>query len=57
MTPYINDLENIVNLKAISEAGIKVGIDPLGGSGIHFWPVIAKKYDPHFTVVNDNVDP
>ncbi|MBH0056104.1 alpha-D-glucose phosphate-specific phosphoglucomutase [Pseudoalteromonas sp. SWXJZ94C] len=57
MTPYINDLENIVNLKAISEAGIKVGIDPLGGSGIHFWPVIAKKYDLNLTVVNDNVDP
>ncbi|MFP3350359.1 phosphoglucomutase (alpha-D-glucose-1,6-bisphosphate-dependent) [Pseudoalteromonas sp. SIMBA_153] len=57
MTPYINDLENIVNLKAISDAGIKIGIDPLGGSGINFWPVIAKKYNLDLTVVNDSVDP
>ncbi|WP_235591507.1 phosphoglucomutase, partial [Pseudoalteromonas sp. H71] len=57
MTPYINDLENIVNLKAISDAGIKVGIDPLGGSGINFWPVIAQKYNLDLTVVNDSVDP
>jgi phosphoglucomutase len=57
MTPYIDDLANIVNLKAISDAGIKIGIDPLGGSGIHFWPVIAKKYNLDLTVVNDVVDP
>lgn len=56
MTPYINDLENIVNLKAISDAGIKVGIDPLGGSGINFWPVIAQKYNLDLTVVNNTVD-
>ena len=57
MTPYINDLENIVNLKAISDAGVKIGIDPLGGSGINFWPVIAQKYNLDLTVVNDSVDP
>ncbi|ATC82218.1 MULTISPECIES: phosphoglucomutase (alpha-D-glucose-1,6-bisphosphate-dependent) [Pseudoalteromonas] len=57
MTPYINDLENIVNLKAVSDAGIKVGIDPLGGSGINFWPLIAQKYNLDLTVVNDSVDP
>ncbi|WP_338362767.1 phosphoglucomutase (alpha-D-glucose-1,6-bisphosphate-dependent) [uncultured Pseudoalteromonas sp.] len=57
MTPYINDLENIVNLEAISKAGIKVGVDPLGGSGINFWPVIAQKYNIDLSVVNDAVDP
>ncbi|MBQ4857399.1 phosphoglucomutase (alpha-D-glucose-1,6-bisphosphate-dependent) [Pseudoalteromonas sp. MMG007] len=57
MTPYINDLENIVNLEAVSKAGIKVGIDPLGGSGINFWPIIAQKYNLDLTVVNDSVDP
>lgn len=57
MTPYVDDLENIVNLKAISEAGVKIGIDPLGGSGINFWPLIAKKYAINLTVVNDSVDP
>lgn len=57
MTPYINDLSNVVNLQAISDAKIRVGIDPLGGSGINFWPVIAKKYNLDLTVVNDQVDP
>ncbi|MEL0639489.1 phosphoglucomutase (alpha-D-glucose-1,6-bisphosphate-dependent) [Pseudoalteromonas aliena] len=57
MTPYIDDLENIVNLKAISDAGIKIGIDPLGGSGINFWPVIAHKYNLDLTIVNDSIDP
>ncbi|WP_278369587.1 phosphoglucomutase (alpha-D-glucose-1,6-bisphosphate-dependent) [Pseudoalteromonas lipolytica] len=57
ITPYVNDLENIINLKAISDAKIKIGIDPLGGSGINFWPVIAKKYNLDLTVVNKSVDP
>ncbi|MEZ7278609.1 phosphoglucomutase (alpha-D-glucose-1,6-bisphosphate-dependent) [Pseudoalteromonas sp. 68 DY56-GL68] len=57
INPYVDDLENIINLKAISEANIKVGIDPLGGSGINFWPVIAEKYNLDLTVVNKDVDP
>ena len=57
ITPYVDDLVNIVNLKAISDAKIKIGVDPLGGSGINFWPVIAEKYNLDLTVVNKSVDP
>ena len=57
ITPYVDDLVNIVNLKAISDAKIKIGVDPLGGSGINFWPVIAEKYNLDLTVVNECVDP
>lgn len=57
ITPYVDDLENVINLKAIAESGISIGVDPLGGSGIHFWPVIMKKYGLNLTVVNDIVDP
>ncbi|MBQ4832332.1 phosphoglucomutase (alpha-D-glucose-1,6-bisphosphate-dependent) [Pseudoalteromonas sp. MMG010] len=57
MTPYIDDLKNIVNLEAIANAKLKIGIDPLGGSGINFWPVIAKTYNLDLTVVNNVVDP
>ena len=57
ITPYVDDLANIVNLKAISDAKIKIGVDPLGGSGINFWPVIAEKYNLDLTVVNKSVDP
>lgn len=57
ITPYVDDLVNIVNLKAISDAKIKIAVDPLGGSGINFWPVIAEKYNLDLTVVNESVDP
>ena len=57
ITPYVDDLVNIVNLKAISDAKIKIGVDPLGGAGINFWPVIAEKYNLDLTVVNESVDP
>lgn len=57
MTPYIDDLENIINFKAISDAGISIGVDPLGGSGLDFWPIIAEKYNLKLEVVNKVIDP
>ncbi|MEO2265840.1 phosphoglucomutase (alpha-D-glucose-1,6-bisphosphate-dependent) [Pseudoalteromonas sp. YIC-656] len=56
-TPYVIDLVNVVDMYAIAKSGISLGIDPLGGSGINFWPVIAKEYGLNLTVVNDEVDP
>ncbi|MFY8275065.1 phosphoglucomutase (alpha-D-glucose-1,6-bisphosphate-dependent) [Pseudoalteromonas sp. SSDWG2] len=56
-TPYINDLENVVDMQAIAQSGLSLGIDPLGGSGINFWPQIAQHYGLNLTVVNDIVDP
>jgi len=57
VAPYVDDLENIVNLRAVSEAGVKIGADPLGGSGIAFWEPIAARYGLDITVVNPVVDP
>jgi phosphoglucomutase len=57
ITPYVEDLTNIIDLQAIAKAGVSIGVDPLGGSGINFWPVIAKMYDLNLTVVNNEVDP
>ncbi|MDQ7831528.1 MAG: phosphoglucomutase (alpha-D-glucose-1,6-bisphosphate-dependent) [Desulfovibrionaceae bacterium] len=57
VAPYVDDLENIVNLRAVSEAGVKIGVDPLGGSGIAFWEPIAARYGLDITVVNPVVDP
>jgi len=57
ITPYVEDLANIIDFDSIAKSSIKIGIDPLGGSGINFWPVIAKHYDLDITVVNDIVDP
>ncbi|PKH06327.1 phosphoglucomutase (alpha-D-glucose-1,6-bisphosphate-dependent) [Moritella sp. Urea-trap-13] len=57
VAPYVADLENVLNLKAIADAGIKIGVDTLGGSGFAYWDVIAAKYNLDITVVNDRVDP
>ena len=55
--PYVDDLKHVLNFDAIKAAGIKIGVDPMGGSGIAFWPAIAKTYGIDIQVVNDRVDP
>lgn len=55
--PYVDDLKNVLDLEAIAKAGIKIGVDTLGGSGVAYWPVIAKTYGLDIEVVNDRVDP
>jgi len=55
--PYVGDLENIVDLGAIARAGLKIGVDPMGGAGVAFWDPIAAVYDLELEVVNRVVDP
>jgi len=55
--PYVEDLKNVVNMEAIMEAGIKIGVDPLGGAGIDYWDPIAETYHLDLEVVNKEVDP
>lgn len=54
---YVDDLEHVIDMAAIAKAGIKIGVDPLGGSGIAYWPRIAERYGLNITVVNEKVDP
>ena len=55
-TSYINDLDQVINMKAIAQANLKLGTDPLGGSGIHYWDRIAEQYSLNIEVVNKSVD-
>ena len=55
--PYVDDLVNIIDVEAIKKAGIKIGIDPLGGSGVYYWDLIAQTYGLDIEVVNYKVDP
>ncbi|MCK9296228.1 MAG: phosphoglucomutase (alpha-D-glucose-1,6-bisphosphate-dependent) [Desulfobulbaceae bacterium] len=55
--PYVDDLKEVIDMEAIRKAGIRIGVDPLGGSGIAFWPVIAERYGLNIEVVNNRVDP
>ncbi|WED22529.1 phosphoglucomutase (alpha-D-glucose-1,6-bisphosphate-dependent) [Vibrio sp. JC009] len=55
--PYVDDLVNVIDMEAIQKAGLKIGVDPLGGSGIEYWRTIAKTYDLDLTLVSEAVDP
>ena len=57
ITPYVDDLENVVDMKAIADAGLKIGVDPLGGSGLHFWEPIAERYGLNLELVSRKIDP
>ena len=54
---YVTDLANVVDMDAIRGAKLHMGVDPLGGAGVHYWGPIAERYALNLTVVNDAVDP
>jgi phosphoglucomutase len=55
--PYVEDLDNIIDMEAIAETRLKIGVDPLGGSAINFWDPIAERYRLSLELVNRSVDP
>jgi phosphoglucomutase len=57
LSAYVEDLDSIVDLAAIHDSNIKLGVDPLGGAGIDYWPRIAERYGLDLTIVNKAVDP
>ena len=57
LEPYIADLKNVVDLKAVSAAHIRIGVDPMGGAAVYYWDRIAEKYHLNLEVVNCAVDP
>jgi phosphoglucomutase len=57
LNAYINDLVNVIDMNSIRDAKISMGVDPLGGAGVHYWKPIAERYKLNLTVVNDAVDP
>jgi phosphoglucomutase len=54
---YVGDLENVIDMAAIRDAKIALGVDPLGGAGVDYWPLIGEQYGLNLTVVNKSVDP
>ncbi len=57
LSQYVGDLNSVVDMKAVRDAKIKLGVDPLGGAGIDYWPRIAEQYGLDLTIVNKSVDP
>ncbi|QOR71203.1 alpha-D-glucose phosphate-specific phosphoglucomutase [Ruania alkalisoli] len=54
---YVDDLEAVLDLDAIREAGVRIGADPLGGAAVEYWAAIAERHNLDLTVVNPHVDP
>ena len=57
LNAYITDLANVLDMDAIRGAKISLGVDPLGGAGVHYWEPIAERYGLNLTVVSEAVDP
>jgi len=57
LSAYVGDLKNVVDMDAVRDAKLKLGVDPLGGAGIDYWPRIAEQYALDLTIVNQSVDP
>ena len=57
LNAYVGDLEQVIDMEVIRGANIHMGVDPLGGAGVHYWGPIAERYGLNLTVVNEVVDP
>lgn len=57
LTAYVGDLGNVIDMDVIRGALVRMGVDPLGGAGVHYWAAIAERYHLDLTVVSEIVDP
>ena len=57
VTAYVEDLANVIDLEAIRSAGVKIGVDPLGGAAVGYWQPVVERYGIDITVVNPKIDP
>lgn len=57
LSAYVSDLGNVIDMNVIRDAKVRIGVDPLGGAGVHFWGAIGERYGLNLEVVNSLVDP
>jgi len=57
LNAYVGDLGNVIDMDVIHNSKISIGVDPLGGAGVHYWAPIADRYGLNLSVVNEEVDP
>ena len=57
VVPYVRDLQSVIDMDAIRDASLKLGVDPLGGAAVHYWEPINRIYGLNIEIVNPRVDP
>ena len=57
MHPYIDELDQVIDMPLLQASQLRIGVDPLGGAGVHYWPTIAERFDLNLYIVNLRVDP
>ena len=57
VAPYVEDIANVVDLEIIRSAGLKIGVDPLGGAAAAYWQPLAERYGLDISIVNPKIDP
>jgi phosphoglucomutase len=57
VTPYVDALRHVVDLEAVRDAGLRIGVDPMGGAAVNYWAPIAERFGVNIDVVNPSVDP
>jgi phosphoglucomutase len=57
LNSYVDELGKVIDFDVIRASGLKAGVDPLGGAGLHYWPAIAERYRLNLKVLNTEVDP
>src|SRR6266478_3300921 len=57
VTSYVEDLANVIDLEAVRSAGVKIGVDPLGGASAAYWQPVVERYGVDITIVNPKIDP
>ncbi|MFP3014612.1 MAG: phosphoglucomutase (alpha-D-glucose-1,6-bisphosphate-dependent) [Arsenophonus sp.] len=57
VNPYVVSLSDVIDMNAIKKSGLKIGVNPLGGSGINYWKQIAEYYQLNLQLVNEQIDP
>ena len=57
VTTYVDDLASVIDMDAIRGSGLRLGVDPLGGASVAYWPAIKERYGLNLTITNDIVDP
>jgi len=54
---YVEDLRDVIDMEAIANSKISIGVDPLGGAGVHYWQKIKERYNLNLTIINETIDP